>query len=157
MNFGTNLRMLMKENSLTQSALAKHIGYTQRAISKWVNHQAEPTESAIVKVAAHFHVSTGFLLGTEDDFGTVLCPTISKEEQQLLLDYRNMRPDLKTVFLELAETWGGQTKTPPYAEANRGGQNRTPSYAEANAGAAGRAQRNLERISHSPRRTDESM
>ena len=51
MSFGTILKDLLKEHGLTQSALASEIGYTQRAISKWINQEAEPTESAINLVA----------------------------------------------------------------------------------------------------------
>ena len=57
----------MKEHGLTQSVLANGIGYTKHAISKWINHEAEPTESAINRVANYFHVTSGALLGRTTD------------------------------------------------------------------------------------------
>lgn len=66
MEFGNRLKELMKENSLTQQALADSLGVSQRAVSKWVNNQAEPTESAIVKCAKYFGVSADYLLGLTD-------------------------------------------------------------------------------------------
>ena len=57
----------MKEHNITQTALAKEIGYTQRAVSKWVNAQAEPTATAIYLCAKFFGVSSDYLLGLEND------------------------------------------------------------------------------------------
>ena len=56
----------MKETEISQSTLAKEIGYTQRAVSKWVNEQSEPTATAIVRCAQFFGVSSDYLLGLED-------------------------------------------------------------------------------------------
>lgn len=66
MVFSTRLKQLMQETNVSQATLAKAIGYTQRAVSKWVNGQAEPTASAIVLCAKYFGVSTDHLLGLED-------------------------------------------------------------------------------------------
>ena len=66
MIFAEKLQQLMKDNEVSQSFLAKEIGYTQRAVSKWVNEQAEPTATAIVRCATFFGVSTDYLLGLED-------------------------------------------------------------------------------------------
>ena len=66
MIFAERLQQLMKEAEISQSTLAKEIGYTQRAVSKWVNEQAEPTATAIVRCAQFFGVSSDYLLGLED-------------------------------------------------------------------------------------------
>ena len=65
--FGEILKNLMDENNITQTALAEKIGYTQRAVSKWINNQAEPTETAIRNCATFFNVSSDYLLGLDDD------------------------------------------------------------------------------------------
>lgn len=96
MNFGEILNNLMREEDVTQAELAKSIGYTQRAVSKWVNCQSEPTEKAIVKCANFFQVSTDYLLGLEDDFGARLAPinsddtNLTTEERQLIEDFRKL-------------------------------------------------------------------
>ena len=66
MDFAKRLAQLMQETNTTQTKLAQAIGYTQRAVSKWVNGQAEPTASAIKKCAEFFDVSSDYLLGLED-------------------------------------------------------------------------------------------
>lgn len=66
MIFAERLQQLMKEAEISQSTLAKEIGYTQRAVSKWVNEQAEPTATAIVRCAQFFGVRSDYLLGLED-------------------------------------------------------------------------------------------
>ena len=67
MVFAERLLQLMKEHNITQTALAKEIGYTQRAVSKRVNAQAEPTATAIYLCAKYFEVSSDYLLGLEND------------------------------------------------------------------------------------------
>ncbi|HAT83786.1 MAG TPA: hypothetical protein DCS37_02675 [Clostridiales bacterium] len=66
MVFGERLQQLMKETKTTQVVLARAIGYTQRAVSKWINNQAEPTASAIYKCAKFFDVSSDYLIGLSD-------------------------------------------------------------------------------------------
>lgn len=44
MSFGKLLKNLLDDQQMAQAELASAIGYTQRAISKWVNEQAEPSE-----------------------------------------------------------------------------------------------------------------
>lgn len=67
MEFGNRLKELLKERGISQETLAKNIGVSQRAVSKWVNHQAEPTESSIVKCAKYFKVSADFILGLKEE------------------------------------------------------------------------------------------
>ena len=66
-DFGHRLAELMKENDTRQTALACAIGYSQRSVSKWVNCQSEPTATAIVRCAAYFDVTCGYILGVEKD------------------------------------------------------------------------------------------
>ncbi len=112
MNFGTILKNLMDEHKLTQSGLAVAIGYTQRAISKWVNEQAEPTETAIKKIADYFGVSTDYLLGrTEDDFGSMVTPShsstapaLTAKEQEILRLYNALNPSGKELIEQTLKT-----------------------------------------------------
>ena len=77
---------------MTQSELAKGIGFTQRAISKWVNLQSEPTETAIIKIANYFDVSADYLLGRTDDIGAPvsLHQDLTEEEQSFLELFRQL-------------------------------------------------------------------
>ena len=68
MDFGTRLNELLKEHNLSQAVLAKEIDVSQRAVSKWINHQSEPSASCIIKCARYFSVSTDYILGETNDY-----------------------------------------------------------------------------------------
>lgn len=67
MDFGGRLAELLKERSLAQATLAAAIDVSQRAVSKWLNHQTEPTATSIIRCAQYFGVSTDYLLGVADE------------------------------------------------------------------------------------------
>lgn len=66
MIFGEKIKELLEINNLSQDSLAKAIGFSQRAVSKWINNQAEPTATAIINCAKFFQVSTDYLLSLEN-------------------------------------------------------------------------------------------
>ena len=66
MTFSVRLKQLISDAGITQETLAQAIGYTQRAVSKWVNGQAEPSATAVKLCAEYFEVSADYLLGLED-------------------------------------------------------------------------------------------
>lgn len=104
MNFGAILKDLLKEHELSQAAFAKSIGYTQRAISKWINGQAEPSESAILLTAKYFGISTDYLLGNSDNFAQNVKQTSSSaRETELLSMFRKMNTAQQNRFLGIAE------------------------------------------------------
>lgn len=66
MKFSERIKQLLKDTNTSQATLAKAVGYTQRAVSKWVNGQAEPTATAVYLCAKYFGVSSDYLLGLKD-------------------------------------------------------------------------------------------
>ncbi len=60
------MKELMEANRISQARLAQEIGFSQRAVSKWIIGQSEPTATAIINCAKFFHVTAGFLLGLEN-------------------------------------------------------------------------------------------
>ncbi|MBQ2769313.1 MAG: helix-turn-helix transcriptional regulator [Clostridia bacterium] len=66
MRFSERLKELRTERKITQTDLAKSIGYTQKAVSKWELGKTEPTASALIKIAAFFKESIDYLLGLEN-------------------------------------------------------------------------------------------
>ena len=66
MNFAINLRELMMENKLSQQEIAVKIGVSQRAVSKWLRSETEPTATNLFNLALFFDVSADFLLGLEE-------------------------------------------------------------------------------------------
>ena len=57
------LKILRKENKLTQDELAKKIGVNLRTLQKWENGESSIRKKNAEKLAKHFGVSVGYLLG----------------------------------------------------------------------------------------------
>ena len=64
-NFGKRLRELRTQNRLSQEELAKKLGVTAQAVSKWEHGRSMPDFEAIVPMAKLFHITTDRLLGYE--------------------------------------------------------------------------------------------
>ena len=109
MKFGKILKSLLEEHNLSQSTFANSIGYTQRAVSKWVNEQSEPTESAIVKAADYFELSTDYLLGRSDDFGNIVIQNGSEssflpsQEQEFIVKLRSLSSSTQAMILRVLD------------------------------------------------------
>ncbi len=63
--FGKRLRELRIQHALSQEALARKLGVTAQAVSKWENGRSYPDFPVIVPMAQLFRVSTDQLLGNE--------------------------------------------------------------------------------------------
>lgn len=63
MQLGDKIKELRTENGLSQGALAKQIGVSQKAIDYWERGINEPKASYIVKLADYFDISADVLLG----------------------------------------------------------------------------------------------
>ena len=63
--FGERLRLLRKENNLTQDELATLIGVKNKVISFYETGDRVPSPKVIKKLAATLHVSADYLLGIE--------------------------------------------------------------------------------------------
>ncbi len=70
--FGVRLRELRIENGYTQKQIAEMLGCHQSMVTRWEKNECEPTESVIRKTALLFDVSSDYLVGLEDDAGTVV-------------------------------------------------------------------------------------
>lgn len=65
MNFAERLKELRTEKNLSQTALAKAIGVSQKAIDYWERQINEPKATYIIALAKFFEVSCDYLLGQE--------------------------------------------------------------------------------------------
>lgn len=64
--FPERLKELREERNLSLKQLAKEIGVTDVAISRWENGHRTPNIDSLYSLAICFKVSTDYLLGLED-------------------------------------------------------------------------------------------
>ncbi len=64
--FCIRLKELRQEKNLSQLALAKQIGASQKAIDFWEKGINEPKLTYIINLANYFGITTDYLLGLED-------------------------------------------------------------------------------------------
>lgn len=62
MTLGQKLKMLLKENGMTQEDLAERLGVSRQAAGKWVNDKGIPEVGKLVQISDLFGVSTDYLL-----------------------------------------------------------------------------------------------
>lgn len=65
MTIAESIKELRLERGLSQAALAKSIGVSQKAIDYWERGVNEPKATYIVLLADFFGVTTDYLLGRE--------------------------------------------------------------------------------------------
>lgn len=103
--FSQNLKYLRTEKLLAQSQLAEKLSYTQSNISEWEKGTVEPRATAIIAISQFFNVSSDYLLGLEDDFGT---PTVgvmhdsaslTEKEKALISAFRKLLPETQDFVL----------------------------------------------------------
>lgn len=64
--FGDRLKDLRIERNLTMQQLAKNVGVSTMAISRWERDLREPSLENAKQIAIFFKVSTDYLCGLED-------------------------------------------------------------------------------------------
>jgi len=57
MHIGKNIKYLRQQNSVTQEALAEHLGISYQAVSKWETGANTPDISLLPRIAKYFRVS----------------------------------------------------------------------------------------------------
>ena len=61
--FPERLKALRVENNLTQTELAKQIGFTQTGIARWEAGERNPSIEMLIVLARFFKVSIDYLVG----------------------------------------------------------------------------------------------
>lgn len=60
---GQKIRDLRKQKRMSQTELAKSAGVSQTTVTAWETGKAEPSSSAVARLADIFNVTTDYLLG----------------------------------------------------------------------------------------------
>ena len=67
MTIGERIAQIRKEHGLSQEAFGEALGVSRQAISKWESNQTVPEVEKLLMIHRQYHVSVGWLLGTEDE------------------------------------------------------------------------------------------
>lgn len=110
MRFNKILKELRLEQGLTQIQLAKKSNLAPSCIAMFETEKREPNANSLIALSAALSVSTDYLLGLEDDFGTrtpappsFTAPT--SEEKKLLEIYHSLSPEMRNTLWSLLSTW----------------------------------------------------
>jgi len=107
---------LRKEKKASQNDLAKVLGVTRQAYSRYELGDHELGYESLIKLAQFFDVSIDYLLGNSsyyypDSIKQTTIPTISPDECELLECYRSLTEKYKDVALGTIRGLAGQTQT----------------------------------------------
>ena len=68
---GQTIKDLRRTKKLSQTDFAKIVGVSQTTVTAWETGKAEPSSSAITRIADYFDVSTDYLLGRPEKSGNI--------------------------------------------------------------------------------------
>ncbi len=89
MKINEQIAVLRKENGITQDELAKAIGVSNQAVSKWESGQTCPDLQFLPAIADYFGVSIDYLMGRGE---TTIVPRVSRREYDVIIDDPNAPP-----------------------------------------------------------------
>ena len=66
MPFTDRLKLLRKENKISQKKLGEYLGVSQNAVFNWENGKTEPSAEMITKISEYFNIAPAYLMGWEE-------------------------------------------------------------------------------------------
>lgn len=103
------IRELRIEKGLRQKDVAEKIGVSTQSFGYYENWVNKPDPETLIKLADLFEVSIDYLLGRENDDGTIF-PCVkereySEEERKLVESYRSLDDRMKKVAQKTISAW----------------------------------------------------
>ncbi len=95
------LQQLREEKKVSQGVLAKELGVTRQAYSRYEREERELNYEGLTKLAKFFDVSIDYLLGASEYFYPD--SIVSDEERELLALYGEMTPAQRVRFIAYGE------------------------------------------------------
>jgi transcriptional regulator with XRE-family HTH domain len=112
--FGNRLRELRTEKGKTQKEMANDINVTTPTLSHWECDYQEPSFKDLMILSKYFNVTTDYLLGLEDDFGTPTVAPMSDgyttEERKIVNQYRQLPDKLKDIIKSQLDIFTGENE-----------------------------------------------
>lgn len=89
---GERLKQLREKVKISQKDLADRLGISESQIYKYEKEESEPRADTVVKLAEFFNVSTDFLMGVSDEFGSFYKDELTPTERRVLAAMRRGDP-----------------------------------------------------------------
>lgn len=103
----TRLQQLREEKNISQGVLAKELGVTRQAYSRYERGERELNYNSLIKLAKFFDVSIDYLLGNSVYFYPDAVGT--DEERELLMLFDKMTSAQKVRFIAYGEGMLGES------------------------------------------------
>lgn len=98
------IKQLREERGLSQRALAARIGANPKTVNFWERNVSEPSSGFIIALADVFECTADYVLGREDEFGSVVVNReLTADEQHILLLYSKLSQKNREELLTFAE------------------------------------------------------
>lgn len=102
-----NLRQIMYERGVTQSELAKKLGFSKQSVSQWMNGQYLPRMKKIDKICEFLDCKRSDILEVDKDRKTL---AITSDQAELIQLVMRSSPENVTLVLEMLRRLEGITK-----------------------------------------------
>lgn len=103
------IRELRIEKGLRQKDVAEKIGVSAQSFGYYENWINKPDPETLIKLADLFEVSIDYLLGRENDDGTILRGAaengFTDDELRLIREYRALSEPMKTIAQKTLSAW----------------------------------------------------
>lgn len=97
MDFGKNLKSLRKAANLTQDQVARRLGITSQAISRWENNHTEPDMAACADLCLILGCTLDDLTGHESQ-------PLSEDEREIVNMYRKTSEEVREIIRTILKT-----------------------------------------------------
>lgn len=99
LDIGRVIQNHLELKNMTQLELGKHIGLSQKAISKYVTGKSQPPLDVLEKIMVVLHISPYEIFHIKNNPNKLTLET--KDEQELLRFYRKLEDKHKIIFIEM--------------------------------------------------------
>lgn len=107
------IKYLREEMGWTQVFLAEKMNISRQVLSNYENEINQPSPDVLIKFADIFECSLDYLLGREDDFGTITVKNensaeLTSDGKELLQIFNALEPEYQSQILEYARYFGAR-------------------------------------------------
>ena len=98
------LNELLEEHELNRKQFSEKSGIPYTTVIGWTKLNRLPDYTALIKIADFFNCSIDYLVGRQDDFGSIYSSVeVSHTEQTLLKNFRKLNSENRELIIKLTK------------------------------------------------------